>query len=54
MANERLIFLACNIYGILVGLYGPTLLFGNRVTLNPGLGGVRDVANAIISHEQTQ
>ena len=29
-------------------------LFGNRVTLNPGLhvGGVRDVASAIISHEQ--
>ena len=29
-------------------------LFGNGVALNPGLGGVRDVAAAIISHEQTQ
>ena len=29
-------------------------LFGNRVALNPELGGVRDVAFAIISHEQTQ
>ena len=29
-------------------------LFGNRVALNPGLGGVRDVASAIISHEQIQ
>ena len=29
-------------------------LFGNRVALNPGLGGVRDVTSAIISHEQTQ
>ena len=26
---------------------------GNRVVLNPGLGGVRDVASAIFSHEQT-
>ena len=31
-----------------------TLLFGSRVALNPGLGGVRDVASAITSHEQTQ
>ena len=30
------------------------LFFGSRVALNPGLGGVRDVASAIISHEQTQ
>ena len=29
-------------------------LFGNRVVLNPGLGGMRDVAPAIISHEQTE
>ena len=29
-------------------------LFEGRVALNPGLGGVRDVASAIISHEQTQ
>ena len=29
-------------------------LFGNRVALNPGLGDVRDVASAIMSHEQTQ
>ena len=29
-------------------------LFSNRVALKPGLGGVRDVASAIISHEQTQ
>ena len=27
-------------------------MFGNRVALNPGLGGVRDVATAIMSHEQ--
>ena len=30
------------------------LTLGNRVALNPGLGGVRDVASAIISYEQTQ
>ena len=30
------------------------LLFRNRVALNPMLGGVRDVAPAIISHAQTQ
>ena len=30
------------------------MLFGNRVALSPGLGGVRDVASAIFSHEQTQ
>ena len=32
------------------------LLFGNRVALNPGLGGVRDVASASITFalEQTQ
>ena len=35
-----------------LGLQNSTLLFGNRVALNPGLGGVRDVASAIISHEQ--
>ena len=29
-------------------------LFESRVALNPGLGGMRDVASAIISHEQTQ
>ena len=29
-------------------------LFSNRVALNPGLGGVRDVTSAIISHEQSQ
>ena len=28
--------------------------FGNRVAFNPELGGVRDVASAIISHEQIQ
>ena len=45
-----------------LGLLDSTLLFGSRVAfnpglraaLNPGLGGVRDVAPAIISHEQTQ
>ena len=26
----------------------------SRVALNPGLGGVRDLASAIITHEQTQ
>ena len=42
-----------------LGLLDSTLLFGSRVAfnkglsvaLNPGLGGVRDVAPAIISHE---
>ena len=34
-------------------LYGSTCLFGNRVALNPGLGGVSDVASAIISNEHT-
>ena len=34
--------------------HGSTLLFGNRVVLNPGLGGVRDVAYAIISHKHTK
>ena len=29
-------------------------VFLSRVALNPGLGGVRDIASAIISHEQTQ
>ena len=29
-------------------------LFESRVALNPGLGGVRDVASAIDPHEQTQ
>ena len=29
-------------------------LFDSRVALNPGLGGVRDVASAIFCHEQTQ
>ena len=29
-------------------------LFGNRVALNPGLGGVRDVTSAISCQEQTQ
>ena len=38
----------------LLGLWGSTRLFESRVALNPGLGGVRDVASAIISHEQTQ
>ena len=37
-----------------LGLKGSTLLFGSRVALNPGLGGVSDVASAVISHEQTQ
>ena len=27
---------------------------GNRAALSAGLGGVRDVASAIISHEQTE
>ena len=36
------------------GTVGFNILFGNRVALNPGLGAVRDVASAIISHEQTQ
>ena len=29
-------------------------MFGNRVALNPGLGGVRDVTSVVISHEQIQ
>ena len=29
-------------------------LFESRVALNPGLGGVRDVASAIFSPKQTQ
>ena len=33
---------------------GSALLFESRVALNTGLGGVGDVASAIISHEQTQ
>ena len=37
-----------------LGLKGSRLLFGSRVALNPGLGGVSDVASAVISHEQTQ
>ena len=37
-----------------LGLWGSTLIFGNRVVLNPGLGGMRDDASAIIFHEQTQ
>ena len=37
-----------------LGLKGSALLFGSRVALNTGLGDVRDVASAIISHEQTQ
>ena len=36
------------------GLHGRGLLFGSKVALNPGLGGVRDGASANISHEQTQ
>ena len=45
-----------------LGLLDSTLLFGSRVAFNPGLraalnsglGGVRDVAPAIIFQEQTQ
>ena len=33
-----------------LGLYDSTILFQNRVALNPALGGLRDVASAIISH----
>ena len=29
-------------------------LFESRVAINPGLGGVRDIVSAIISHEQTR
>ena len=29
-------------------------LFESRLALYPGLGGMRDVASAIISHEQAQ
>ena len=29
-------------------------LFESRVALNPGLGGVRNVTDVIVSHEQTQ
>ena len=29
-------------------------VWGNSTVLNPGLGGVRDIAFAIISHKQTQ
>ena len=42
------------IFSGLLGLYGSTLLFGSRDALNPGLGGVRDVASALTSHKQTQ
>ena len=38
----------------LLGTAGFNILFGNRIALNPWLGGVRDVTSAIISHEQTQ
>ena len=31
------------------GIVDSTLLFGNRILLNPGIGGVREVASAIIS-----
>ena len=37
-----------------LGLWGSTLVFGNIVALNPGIGGVRNVASDIISHELTQ
>ena len=37
-----------------LGLLGSTRLFESIVALNPVLGGLRDVASAIISHEQTQ
>ena len=30
------------------------VLFGNRVALNPRLGGLNDVTSDIISHEQIQ
>ena len=36
------------------GTVGFNTSIENRVALNPWLGGVRDVAPAIISHEQTQ
>ena len=56
-----LMFLPVHQYSVVIftfsgplGLKGSTLLFGSRVALNPGLGGVRNVASAIISHEQTQ
>ena len=29
-------------------------IFESKIALNPGLGGVRDLASAIVSHEQTQ
>ena len=35
-------------------LWGSTSLFGNTVALSPRLGGARDVASVIISHEPTQ
>ena len=38
----------------LLGLQGSIFCLEIRVALNPGLGGVRDVTSAIISHEQTQ
>ena len=38
----------------LLGLQGSIFCLVIRVALNPGLGGVRDVTSAIISHEQTQ
>ena len=31
-----------------------TRLFGNGVSPNPGLGGMRDVTSVIIAHEETQ
>ena len=37
-----------------LGLLGSTCLFESRVALNLGLSSVRDVASAIISHEQTE
>ena len=44
----------CLHFLVLFGLYDSTLLFGNIVALNSGLGGVRDVAFTVIYHEQSQ
>ena len=58
---RRLIFSFNFRYSVVIFIYsdplvvdGSTFLFGSRVALNPWLGGVRDVASAVISHQLTQ
>ena len=56
----RMILIYCYRFSVVIftfsdplGLYD-SQPFESRVALNPGLGGVREVASAIISYEQTQ